>query len=466
MNPSTRWAVLATAGFYGCFRYNAYLYTQGAVLSPLYAGLSLFFLLLLLVSSYRQPLERWVYLLTLLIPFEASAPLGPLTSLSPIDYLCVVSLICVLAQKPLRSWGQELLMVFGKEALIFWGLFFGFAVINIALSNGSVRPLLRWTEFLYAFGLARFVSKENSHLSLRLSLVLSGLAAVLSMMALNQFITSRGDYMQTFATFKQHNGFSAFLSLCLPALWGYSTQVSSHLRFTFRLLFLIGLIAFLFSFSRGAWIGLTLGSLTVLLLRQEKLQSWTQRPRIVFMFLCGFMILATFTPLCIAHVKQKNAASFDSSHRLLNPSQRPLYWQTALSFVKQHPWRGVGPGNYEKNLPQHLSGEAKLLYTQDIQFKHRNDFWQHLHSIYLQIVVEYGVLGFILWSCALAALLTPAFVTLKNFTEFSLSNYFVISLMAFLIHNSVDVLFVSSLDLLFAFLIIASQMMPSRLLRT
>ncbi len=457
MNPSLGWAVFSTAGFYISFRYAVHLQTLPNASTLLPVTLSFIFLILLTVYSFRQPLERWIYLIAALVPLEFSAPLGHLPRLSPVDFICAISLICALSRLNPRTWIHLGIEIFGRKGFEFWTIFFIFASIDIFLTNGSFRPLLRWIEFLYAYALTRMALRETPGISSRLSGVFMWSCSAVSLLAISQFIISGFDYSKTYATFKQHNGFSAFLLLCLPALWVYSLQVNALSRILLRGLASMSLLAFLISFSRGAWLGLVGGILTVFFLLRDQGKRLLHHPRAIFLLVVGFFILAALVPLCIAFQKPTDASTYGSAPRLLSPSQRPLYWQVALSLTQSHPWLGIGPGNYEKHLPAHLFGESSVLYQRDLMFKHRNDFWQHLHSIYLQLLVEYGVIGFLLWALALSTLITPTILSLKEIPLQPMTPYFLMSIIGFSIHNSVDILFVSSLDLLFAFLLACTR---------
>jgi O-antigen ligase len=79
-------------------------------------------------------------------------------------------------------------------------------------------------------------------------------------------------------------------------------------------------------------------------------------------------------------------------------------------------------------------------------------FWQHLHNKYLQIIVEYGLIGFLLWVAALGLMVWPLLLRPTRSDHYFIAA-FQISGLAFLIHNTVDILFVNSFDILFAFFV-------------
>jgi O-antigen ligase len=128
------------------------------------------------------------------------------------------------------------------------------------------------------------------------------------------------------------------------------------------------------------------------------------------------------------------------------------YWKAAADIFRAHPWIGLGPKNYDRRIVDYLTLPARYVYAIDIWSKHRVDFWQHLHNIYLQMLVEYGAIGLILWALAFSILCLPLFQpSLGPFNMFQIA--FQISGIAFLIHNGVDILFVNSFDLVVAIML-------------
>ena len=101
---------------------------------------------------------------------------------------------------------------------------------------------------------------------------------------------------------------------------------------------------------------------------------------------------------------------------LLSLTERISYWKQALVVIKQHPWMGVGLGNY----PFYKSLAA--------------------HNSYLQIWAETGILGFLAFiGIAYQTLKTPALFS-KTDGHYRIKGLWIGST-AFLIHNLVDFTF-------------------------
>lgn len=283
--------------------------------------------------------------------------------------------------------------------------------------------------------------------------------------ALKQYVLSGFDYKLTYAIFDQHNMFAAYLSLCLPASWAFAlTRPPGGLRTAAAISSGMIAIAFLTSYSRGAWLGM-LGGITIVFLRG----FWNRRgPWLSLMI--GFLLIMAGSVLPIAWVRYREhigrppiveGLSINGSHsapnshsRLLTTSQRVFYWKAASDILRAHPLVGLGPKNYDVKISSYLTGTAHRIYIEDLQFNGRVNFWQHLHNEYLQILVEQGWIGFILWAAAFSVLILPLFLFNPTFNSSSwILTAFQVSGFAFLLHNAFDVVFVNSFDLVFVMLI-------------
>lgn len=402
------------------------------------------------VAFWRMPLVHVLFLMLFFIPLEVRAQVGRLPPLSPLDYFTAAAGLALAARLGPLGFARQIRASFPFVALVFWSLFFIYAFWLSAMLDGSVRPLLRWGEFLFFYFLARRVYLEDGESPRKTALLLMCLGLAASALGLVQFIASGGQYTGTYSFFKQHNVFAAFLSFCLPAAWYVLRPFKGGTHFSSRLAFGVMVAAFLACYSRGAWLGLFLA--VCLLLGPEVLRFLRgARHR-------GKIALALLLFLGIFAFVSRNQYG-----RLISLTGRSHYWEAAFAVFSHHPWVGLGPGNYADNISRYLTGESLALYKYEAVHKHHQDFWQHLHSIYLHMLVEYGLLGFFLWLAALAALVVPAFVYRRenNFSSQDLQPFFLVSATSFLIHNTVDLLFVGSLDLIFVMLLALARRPPA-----
>jgi O-antigen ligase len=152
-----------------------------------------------------------------------------------------------------------------------------------------------------------------------------------------------------------------------------------------------------------------------------------------------------FTGIILFHVVGR------SQRTLGDPAGRDLYARATFHVLSTHPLMGLGPGNYFSKIRDYLSGPALRIYKND------PDAWQHLHSLYLQMLVEYGLVGALLWASAFFYLIYKSWV---HSTADLLSRCFKVSVVAFLIHNLFDVITVNRFDILFAILLVLITAQP------
>ena len=135
------------------------------------------------------------------------------------------------------------------------------------------------------------------------------------------------------------------------------------------ILLIIGII---FSYSRGAWIAGVVALLGVICCKYKKM---------IWILLGSFILLGIFSPPLVS---QRMKSIFDVNE--INVHSRIHLWQQSIGIVKKHLLMGTGLGTftqaYHEEYPNTvpLKGEASRLI-------------RHAHNLYLQILVETGILG-------------------------------------------------------------------------
>ena len=398
-------------------------------------------LLLCAFSATRASLEDGFLLLTAMVPFEYSVRRWGFPSFSPIDLVCISLAFGLFYRVGARPLFDRTLRLFSRVGIFFW---IGFLIWGIAvafLNHGRVAQVLRWGEFLFFLVYLSALSPESfPGFARRLAQWLAVMGAGLSAMALLQYVMSDANFMKTFATFGQKNVFAAYLSLALPLTLGLARFSRGVTRGGIFIAIAVMGLALLVSLSRGAVVALV-GSVVFLTLfshRENSIpssRSWQMALLAIFLLGVGVLI-----------GRASNARDWSSSNGRL------LYVSVASRIVKDHPVSGVGPGNFLNVLPDYLSSRQLADHESEVRSRGHADFWQHLHNLYLQISVDYGVPGLMLWVVGLLFLIVPLYRyppdPLKAWSW--AFPYMLLSLTAFLLHNTVDILFVSSLDVLFA----------------
>lgn len=168
--------------------------------------------------------------------------------------------------------------------------------------------------------------------------------------------------------------------------------------------------------NRGGWIALSV-ALVVSLVRWRRRLPWR---RMLLLALVAAALLSPLVELVLTSVRtssgdtlrdragslvgrswERLVSSLDTSE--FSVAQRRLIWADTVDLIADHPWLGVGPGNYEHHLP------AYRTVTRHRQWKEimgeRTQVAYQAHDEYLETAAETGILGLGAFLWLLAALI-------------------------------------------------------------
>jgi len=273
-----------------------------------------------------------------------------------------------------------------------------------------------------------------------------------------------GRFYRAYGTFNQPNPFGGFLNLTavlalgillsyLPLLWqlvkNWKLQSPiSNLQSPNILLVLgvglvtaVALLGVVASWSRGAWLSLGVGTAVVVLFWPRK---WWQGALLLFVS-AGLLLGGIQVGLVPASVTER-ITSFsedlrfgdvrgeditDENYAVL---ERLAHWQAALAMAEDHPWLGVGFGNYEPAYADY----ALINWPYPLG---------HAHNYYLNLLAETGIIGLltylllwtaVFWQTARVARQTDGW---RRGVALGLLGVWV----AFTTHNLVDKLYVNNI---------------------
>jgi O-antigen ligase len=389
-------------------------------------------------------MRYWIYLFILSIPLDPNASIGFLPTFSALDYFCVSAFLALAFRVEPHQWLKKTWNTFPFYSGIAWTCFLLYGLLAAHLLNGNIHGVLRWGEFLFCYVLTKLALDEEEDIGpfcIQIANLLSFTAMLISIYAIAQFSFSEGNASRVGAMFGQRNVMAAYLSLCLPACSAVIPGISTGWIQIRKVSSFLTICALVISYSRGAWVGIAAGIFTVAwILKRYHIFRWTKMKDAIF------IVLLLIGPLAvILFIRNPN-------RHLFSFSERPIYWQATWHVVHKHPWIGMGPGNYYRRLPDFLTGASRTLWDNELRQKTRVDFWQHLHNLYFQIIVEFGLIGFFFWGFGLYGMLRQSIASAIKSPD-TLDVFFLISIMAYLFHNLVDMLAVNSLDLLFVMLL-------------
>jgi putative inorganic carbon (hco3(-)) transporter len=272
-----------------------------------------------------------------------------------------------------------------------------------------VTEWLKWVLMVLMVVLAGELGRNRGWEWLVFALVVAGVANAL--VGIYIFLGGSGAwhmalgdrFFRAFGTFGQPNPFGGFMGLLAPIAlamaWGYLLRFfggrGTHRS---RRLLLLGLgfygvgglllvVGVLISWSRGAWIALTLSMLVMLLALPRRLWHGISVGLLLILLLLGLWF-GGYVPQSIGDRLASVADMFavadvrgvDITLENYPVIERLAHWQAAVRMAEAEPYLGVGFGNYEV---------AYDLY--------RLIDWRvplgHAHNYYLNVLAEAGIIG-------------------------------------------------------------------------
>jgi O-antigen ligase len=376
--------------------------------------------------------------LAIAIPFAAVKPLpiGGLP-LDGADLLLAWVIAAWLAQGVVRRrielprapLSLPLLALVGALAL---------SLVNAASYREGLPELVKWLQVLLLYGCVAAVLPPARSGWLIAGLLLAGIGQAL--LGLAQFITQTGPdafvllgrFMRAYGTFRQPNPYAGYLGLLAPfalslTLWALSTG----LRHTpagdppdrrpkrwqiGALLLATGVISLglLLSWSRGAWLSFGVAMAVVVLAhtrRAAPLVLLTLAVAVGIAFVFGLYEL--LPPSLVGRLGELrefvglvDIAQVEVTDANFSVIERLAHWQAAIAMWADHPYLGVGVGNY---------AVAYLGYNLPRWYEPLG----HAHNVYLNFGAEAGLLGFLaygalwiasIWQALRAAAVSDRFV--------------------------------------------------------
>jgi len=161
------------------------------------------------------------------------------------------------------------------------------------------------------------------------------------------------------------------LTLTLPRLRELRHPVAAVVAWV------VAAVAFALTSVRGAWLGCGAGVAVVIL-------SARRQAALVM----GLLVM-TMAVLAIPTVRHRAISTLDMTDPTAR--ERLAMWSAGLTLVREHPVMGIGPGQVKRLYPEYAPAYAVRRHT------------SHLHNTPLQIAVERGIPGLVLWLWMFAA---------------------------------------------------------------
>ncbi len=208
-------------------------------------------------------------------------------------------------------------------------------------------------------------------------------------------IADEAEAPRVYGTIGAPNAFGAYIVPLLLLTLAIRLGTKGHSK-AVMLIAILGGLALLFSFSRGAWLSFTISFLLLLwMMRRERV---IQFKTILGALFIGLIVIALFLPEVQARLYgyDRNAAM----------SRIPLL-KIAWNMIEEHPIFGVGANTF-------ASVTNAYTHTPDL----KGIYLHEVHNQYLLVFAETGVLGFITFVWFMLASVKKAFLFRHDQNQF------------------------------------------------
>ena len=252
--------------------------------------------------------------------------------------------------------------------LIFLIIGFASVVVNWTNLYQAGKGVSNLWEWFFAFYVVVHLVKRRNQLKRFIGLWLAS-AIIVTLYGLFQYIRKPGCLITSFFTLNSY--LSQYLILIMPLILSLLLfKKIKKEKIFLGIVLSLTFILLLLTMERGAWLGITIGLLTMgIMLRDKRI-------------LIGFPLLVLLT-LFVSPLFRVHATS------IFQPqchSERLCCMRSCLTMIKKHPFIGVGLGNFRYVYPGYMLPKAK-------------EHFLHAHNVFLQIAVEMGIPGLLafLW---------------------------------------------------------------------
>jgi O-antigen ligase len=359
------------------------------------------------------------------IPFEGLINLNSISAYPLEAVLSILVFICIFK---LIVRGEN---YFGNKKLVFYYLPFMLCILLSALKSMefslTVKEIVRWLELIIVYFLT--INLINDHKKVRVLLYFMILTtAVVSICGIVNYLAGIANISAgrpgAYSFFGHPNALAGYVNLIIPVLFGMlMTGAFLWERITLGAFAVLSIMTWFLAFSRSAWISLILTMIIIFFLTKVK-------KRIAIILPMLFAVFAI--TLLSSNIKD----DFMRRLGLQEVEDRAMFYPIGYNMVKDDLIFGIGIGNYPL-LIKKFTKMGLVIQT-------------NLHSLYLQVFVETGLMGlcaFVFWLACIIKYLMNALKSLEKFRDYSLFVGLVGGVIVYLFNNLANVLTVHGIHL-------------------
>lgn len=181
--------------------------------------------------------------------------------------------------------------------------------------------------------------------------------------------SSSGNVIRIYSVFGNPNVFGEFLTLTVPIVFaGFNLQRNKIFKSIFGLVFLLGMLNVLFTFSRGSMLSIFIVMVMIVVFKDRK-----YLPLLFVMILLSPLVMPSSLLERILTIFQGGDTS---------TSYRVSIYMASYDMLRDHLLTGVGLGNFKVLYNAYAYSAAKSF---------------HAHNTVLMVFIELGLMGLLAW---------------------------------------------------------------------
>ncbi len=323
-----------------------------------------------------------------------------------------INLVDVLVGFTLLAW---LLQGMARRRIVFhpppltWPLLAFVWVCGLSLTQASswregVTEWMKWVEFAVLYLLGAQVLNRRSNRIVIASLVLAGIAQ--AGIGAYQFLGQVGPeaftlssrFLRAYGTFQQPNPYAGYLGYLAPPAVSLAVALGGRWWASRRPRDLAAAAGWavsggalgagiLMSWSRGAWIALTASMVVVAGLRSRRSTAAILAAGLLLVLLTTLAGTGWLPNSVVSRISNlgstlvgSDLAQTEITDANFSVLERLAHWQAGIRMFEDHPWLGVGIGNF---------GVTYTAYAPP----HWYEPLGHAHNIFINFLAETGALG-------------------------------------------------------------------------
>jgi O-antigen ligase len=265
----------------------------------------------------------------------------------------------------------------------------------------SLKELVKWIEVLIIILLGTQYIRTRRQIWL--------LVAIICLAAISQACLGYTQYffdlgpkafirdasLRVYGTFDQPNPYAGYINMALTiALALLLLGKGTGLRIAAAITTILLLGVELLSQSKGGWLALAASILFIIIIGLPQLRLFIQGLVIALLGLIGSYLAGLIPESLLTPIWEKAGLIHISFTEPTNDSfansERLAHWLAGIHMFLDHPWLGVGIGNYATAYPQYALGRFVLPLG-------------HAHNYYINIAAEAGIFGLLAFTYFLIA---------------------------------------------------------------